>query len=154
MSFSFKLTPLVMLLALAGCATKPTAEQARADSEAHARKVIIDKVDMAVQAQRELAVATQEGKQMVLRRQAALTADEVDIDYIGKPQPLLESLAHRYGYKYMETGKRAELKTINMRVVKRPVIEVLRDIGHQIDSGADVVLDKDAKIVRVVYKKG
>jgi hypothetical protein len=27
-------------------------------------------------------------------------------------------------------------------------------VGYQIDSGADVVLDKDAKIIRLIYKKG
>lgn len=154
MKLSFTLSPLLLALTLAACATKPTPAQLAAESEAQARQIIVGKVDAAVQAQRELAEATQEGQQMMLRKQATLTADEVDIDYIGKPQPLLESLAHRYGYKYIETGKRLELKTINLRVVKRPVLEVLRDIGYQIDHGADLVLDKDAKIVRVVYKKG
>jgi len=107
-----------------------------------------------VQAQRDLAATTAEGQQQILRRQAALDADEVDIDYLGKPQPLLEAVAYRYGYKYVETGKRGDLKTVNIRVAKRPVVEVLRDVGYQIDSGADVVLDKDAKIIRLIYKKG
>lgn len=153
MKLSTAVAPLMLALALAGCATKPTSE-VTPDSEAYARQIILEKVDAAVQAQRDLAATTAEGQQQILRRQAALDADEVDIDYLGKPQPLLEAVAYRYGYKYVETGKRGDLKTVNIRVTKRPVVEVLRDVGYQIDSGADVVLDKDAKIIRLIYKKG
>jgi defect-in-organelle-trafficking protein DotD len=142
-----------VVVLLTGCAATP-AVVVTPDSEAHARQIVVEKVDAAVQALRELAATTQEGREMVLRKQAALDSDEVDIDYAGKPQPLLESIAHRYGYKYIETGKRTELKTINLRVSRARVIEVLRDVGLQIDSGADVVLDKDTKVVRLIYKKG
>jgi defect-in-organelle-trafficking protein DotD len=145
--------PLMLALFLVGCAIKPPAE-VTPDSEAYARQLILERVDAAVLAQRELAASTVEGRQQVLRRQAALDVDEVDIDYLGKPQPLLEAVAFRYGYRYVETGKRDDLKTINIRVTKRPVVEVLRDVGYQIDAGADVVLDKDAKILRLIYKKG
>jgi len=151
---SLKLLPLLLALSLAACSTTKDQAQLDADSEAYARTVLIEKVDSAVQAQRELAVATQEGQALLLRKQAAFDNDQVDLDYIGKPQPLLESLAYRYGYKYVETGRRAELKTVNLRVARKPALEVVRDISHQIDGGADVVLDKDAKIVRLVYKKG
>jgi len=140
--------------ALVGCVAQPTQDAMSADSQAYAHKVIVEKVDAAVQALRELAAATQEGKDMVLRKQATLDDDEVDIDYTGKPQPMLESLAYRYGYKYIETGKHTELRTISLRAKHARVIEVLRDVGLQIDSGADVVLDKDAKVVRLIYKKG
>lgn len=142
----------VAVAMLAGCAAKPPV-MVTEDSEAHARQIVVEKVDAAVQALRELAATSQEGKEMVLRKQAALDNDEVDIDYAGKPQPLIESIAHRYGYKYIETGKRTELKTINLRVTRAHVIEVLRDVGLQIDSGADLVLDKDAKVIRLIYKR-
>lgn len=137
---------------LAGCAAQPPVV-VTADSEAHARQIVVEKVDAAVQALRELAATSQEGRDMVLRKQAALDSDEVDIDYSGKPQPLIESIAHRYGYKYIETGKRTDLRAINVRVTRAHVIEVLRDVGLQIDSGADLVLDKDAKVIRLIYKR-
>lgn len=149
----FRFTPVVVLV-LAACATKPLPVDNGPDSEAYARKVIIEKVDAVVQAQRDLAAATAEGKQMVARRQANLDGDEVDIDYIGKPQQLLEAIAYRYGYRYAEAGKRAELRTVNLRVQKERVLEVLRDVSLQIDGVADVVVDKDAKIIRLVYTKG
>ena len=136
--------------ALTGCAAQPA--PAGPDTEAFARQVLVDKVDAAVQAQRELAAATSEGRQMLLRKQAALDEDEVDIDYVGRPQPLLESIAMRYGYRYVETGKRQDLKVINVRVQRQPVLEVLKNLGNQIDRSADVVLEKDTKILRLVYK--
>jgi defect-in-organelle-trafficking protein DotD len=123
------------------------------DSEAYARQVIVGKVDAAVQAQRDLAAATQEGQALLMRKQAALEVDEVDIDYIGEPQPLLEALAYRYGYKYVETGKHTDLATVNLRVQKQRVPEVLRDVGYQISVGADLMLDETAKILRLTYKK-
>jgi defect in organelle trafficking protein DotD len=147
------IAPLMLALMMSGCALQPD-KQVTPDSEAYARQLILERVDAAVQAQRELAASTVEGRQQVLRRQAALDADEVDIDYLGKPQPLLEAVAYRYGYRYVETGKRDDLKTINIRVTKRLIVDVLRDVGYQIDAGADVVLDKDAKILRLIYKKG
>lgn len=141
-------------IVVSGCATQQPSSEASPDSQAYARKLIVEKVDSAVQSLRALAATTQEGKEMVARKQAALDEDEVDIDYAGKPQPLLESMAYRYGYKYVETGKRAELRTINLRVERTRVVEVLRDVGLQIDKGADLVLDKDAKVIRLIYKKG
>jgi defect-in-organelle-trafficking protein DotD len=152
MTRSIKLSPVLLALLLSACAATKDQAQTDADNEAYARTVLIEKVDSAVRARRELAVATQEGQLLVARKQAAFDSDEVDIDYIGKPQPLLESLAYRYGYKYVETGKHGELATINLRVARKPALEVVRDISLQIDGGADVVLDKDAKIFRLVYK--
>lgn len=146
---------VVLLGALAtGCASVSQQEKDAADTEARARQIIIDRVGSAVTAQRELAAVTAEEKSMILRRQASIDVDEVDIDYLGKPQPLLEAISVRYGYRYVETGKRSDLLNINIRAFKQPVTEVLRDVGYQIDSGADVVLDKDAKIIRLIYKKG
>jgi defect-in-organelle-trafficking protein DotD len=152
MKLSRGVSLLVLAAAAAGCASTP-APPMTPDSEAYARQVIVGKVDAAVQAQRDLAAATQEGQALLMRKQAALEVDEVDIDYIGEPQPLLEALAYRYGYKYVETGKHTELATVNLRVQKQRVPEVLRDVGYQISVGADLMLDESAKILRLTYKK-
>ncbi len=140
------------VLMMAGCAVQKPAPDAGPDSEAYARKLIVSKVDAAVQAQQQLAAVTEEGRAAVARKQGALDTDTVDLDYVGKPQPLLESIAYRYGYRYVEAGKRADLAFVNVKVSRQPVQELLRNISYQIDGGADVVLDKDAKIIRLVYK--
>jgi len=135
--------------ALAGCASTPSVQ----DTETIAiSRLIAEKVAVAAEAQREYVALVNENKAALSRKQAAIEKDEVDIDYIGKPQELLQTLAHRYGYRYIESGKRTDLRIINVRVQKTPPIEVLRNIGYQIDPSADVVLDKRAKTIRLIYK--
>ena len=147
-----KILYVSIAILLGGCAAQRPVADSGPDSEAFARKLIVAKVDAAVQAQQELAAVTEEGRATTARKQVALETDTVDLDYVGKPQPLLESIAYRYGYRYVEAGKRADLAFVNVRVARQPVQELLRNISYQIDAGADVVLDKDAKIIRLVYK--
>lgn len=137
-------------VALAGCATSPV--PTTQDTEAFASRLIADKVAVAADAQREYVALVNEDKSVLSRKQAAMETDEVDVDYIGKPQELLQTFAYRYGYRYIESGKRVDLRTINVRVQKTPPIEVLRNIGYQVDAAADVVLDKNAKTLRLIYK--
>jgi defect in organelle trafficking protein DotD len=143
----------LIAVALSGCAVPKQPDGP--DTEAQARRVILERVDSAVAAQRELAAAQSEAKATASRRQAALEADEVDIDYQGRVQPLLEALAVRYGYKFVEAGRRGgqDLPMVNIRCTKKGVIPVLEDLGLQIDKEAQIVLDKDIKAIRLVYKQ-
>lgn len=150
--FSIWVGILIAGMTCTACTALPKRDVS-SDSEGYANRIIAEKVDVAATAQREFAAAVQEDKEMAVRKQAALETDEVDVDYIGKPQQLLETLAYRYGYKYIETGKRIELKTINIRVKKTAPLEVVRNIGHQIGQPAEVVLDKSTKTLRLIYKK-
>jgi defect-in-organelle-trafficking protein DotD len=144
---------LVMSLAaaaLVGCATSPV--PTGKDTEAFASRLIADKVAAAADAQREYIALGNEYKSVLFRKQAAIETDEVDVDYIGKPQELLQTFAYRYGYRYIESGKRIDLNTINVRMQKAPPIEVLRNISVQLSAVANIVLDKDAKTLRLIYK--
>ncbi len=136
--------------ALAGCATSPA--PTTKDTEAFASRLIADKVAVAADAQREYVALAKEDKLVLYRKQAALESDEVDVDYIGKPQELLQTFAYRYGYRYIESGKRVDLRTINVRVQQTPPVEVLRNIGYQLEPEAEVVLDKNTKTLRLIYK--
>lgn len=141
---------LILLLGLTGCATTP--EPVEEDTEAFASKVISEKVGVAATAQRDYVALVNDDQEVKLKKQAAMASDLVNIDYIGKPQELLQTIAVRYGYRYIESGKWADLRTINIRVQKTSPIEVLRNIGYQIDAYADVVLEKNTKIIRLTYK--
>ncbi|MDB6014784.1 MAG: putative lipoprotein [Gammaproteobacteria bacterium] len=152
MKFPIKVPLLALLVSISACASRPPTPVA-ADSQVYARRIITEKVDEAVQAQRELAAATKEGQAALVRKQAALTVDEVDVDYIGQPQPLLEAIAYRYGYRYVESGKRTELATVNLRVRKERVPDLLQDLARQIAGGADVVVDHNTKVLRLLYKR-
>lgn len=146
-------THIVLLLvvgSLFGCASTPVPVEE--DTEAFASKVIADKVGVAADAQRDYAALVNEDRAVMLKKQAAFDADLIDVDYIGKPQELLQTLAHRYGYKYVESGKRNDLRTVNIRVRRTSPVEVMKNVGYQIDSMADVVLEKNAKVLRLNYK--
>lgn len=145
------ITALVMTGLLAGCAT--TAQPTTEDTEAFASRIIADKVALAVSSQHNYVAALNADRAKAASRQAAIDTDQVDIDFIGKPQELLQTLATRYGYRYVEIGKRVDLKPVNVWVRKATPVNVLRDVGVQIDQGADVVLDKSTGTVRLVYKQ-
>jgi len=141
---------VTVVATLAGCATQM--QPSTNDTEAFATRMIADKVAIAAEAQREYVALVREDMTVIDRKQTSIETDEVDVDYIGKPQELLQTFAYRYGYKYVETGKRMALRTINIKVLKVAPIEVLRNVGHQVDNSADVVLDKGAKTLRLIYK--
>jgi len=135
---------------LSGCASTNTHPE---PAEAPLEKLISEKLVISAKAQSDYSALITENTRTLTRRQQDLDVGEpVDVDFIGKPQELLMTFAYRYGYRYIETGKRAELHIINVRVVNQPPQEVLRSIGQQVDNGADVELDRPAKIVRLIYK--
>ena len=153
MEFTTKSTRglLVTVLLLGGCAST-TSKPTDTDTQAFADRLIADKVALAAKAQQDYVALVNEDKLIIQKKQSSLETDEIDVDYIGKPQELLQMFAHRYGYRYIETGSRVDLRTINVRVAKAPPIEVLRNIGYQIDASANVELDKNSKTLRLIYK--
>ena len=114
--------------------------------------LIAEKVAVASDAQRDYAALLAERQSALMRKQLTLETDQVDVDYVGKPQELLRTFAARYGYRYVESGKRTTLRTINIRVEKLSPLEVLRNIGYQTDVTADIMLDQKDKILRLIYK--
>lgn len=122
------------------------------DTEAFASKVIAEKVSVAADAQQRYVALVAEDKSLQGKKQASLDTDQVNVDYIGKPQELIQTFAYRYGYRYIEEGRPNDLRIVNVRVSNWAPIEVLRNVGRQIDNGADLELDKNAKVIRLVYK--
>ena len=84
--------------------------------------------------------------------QEMLEHDQINVDYIGMPQELLQTIAYRYGYRYVEVGQRTQLRAINLKVVDMSPTDVLRSIGQQIDRQADVVLSYPTRTIRLTYK--
>ena len=52
----------------------------------------------------------------------------------------------------MEIGKKRDLRIINVRMKSTNPEEVMRSIAHQIEYAGDVVLDKNTRVIRLVYK--
>lgn len=150
-----KLKKLALLCAssvivLSGCTTPhpPVGK----DSVSFAERILADKAVVAAESQAKYAALVAEDKEIVLRKQNSIETDEVDIDFIGSPHELLQTFAYRYGYRYVETGPRRQLRNINIKIVKSSPTEVLRQIGNQITYAGDIVLDKQTKTVRLIFK--
>ncbi len=148
-----KRAPLLLacLVFLAGCATTSSHDQ-DVTHEVYANRLLADKMAVAADAQRDYAALVAEGQARVERKQEMLQLDLIDVDYIGMPQELLQTIAYRYGYRYVEVGHRAQLRAINVKVKNVSPTDVLRTIGQQIDRQADVVLSLPSRTIRLTYK--
>lgn len=141
---------LVSLL-LAGCATTASHPLPPVSGPEYVSNLMASEVTQAVQAQQAFEQVLAENGRTLSLKQKAIDTDQVDIDYIGKPQDILQTVAYRYGYGYVETGKRQDLRIVNVRLNKVSPINVLRSISYQISYGAKVILDKKTKELRLVY---
>lgn len=139
------------IVLLGGCATVDKHPPLPTSGSQYISNVMADDVTQAVQAQQAFEEVLAENARTLSLKQKAIDTDQVDIDYIGTPQELLQTMAYRYGYRYVETGKREDLRVINVRVKKTSPVNVLRSIAYQIAYGAKVVLDKRTKELRLVY---
>lgn len=145
------LTVMVLAAINSGCATHRQST-ATPDTEAFASRVIAEKVSVAASAHQRYVALVAEDQSRLASKQATLESDFIDVDYIGKPQDLVQAIASRYGYRYYEEGRTSLLRVINIRVTKAMPIEVLQNVGRQIDAGADVELDKTSKTIKLIYK--
>lgn len=143
-------TCILIGVSLVGCATTQ-----KVDAPPFSNKAI-EKIEqntrIAAKAQERLAQIQAENRKIANMRYEQMAEDHLDIDYIGLPEPLLQALANRYGLKYKVLGKERDLRTVNIRSENVSPIELLRNIGNQIDYGSDVVLDNDKKTLELIYK--
>jgi defect in organelle trafficking protein DotD len=139
------------IILLTGCKTEASHPTPPTSGPEYISSLMADEVTQAVQAQQSFEQVLAENARTLTLKQKAIDTDQVDIDYIGKPQDILQTIAYRYGYGYAETGKREDLRIINVRLNKTSPVDILRSISYQISYGAKVVLDKKAKELRLVY---
>lgn len=138
---------LTLALMLGGCAAN-----APRGEEDFASRLIAEKAAIAAGAQRDYAALLAEDYSTVTRRQATFDTDTIDVDYIGNPRELVQSIASRYGYAFSETGRTIEMRPVNIRMKGATPDSVLRNIGNQVNAAADIVLNRTSKSVAIEYK--
>lgn len=144
----------VLTGALVGCAT--TQPQPQVTTEEQQVGSVLAKISestvLAVNAQRELSMtADAKVARESLLRQRLLT-DVVDYDFYGDVEDILRDISMRYAYDFSIYGKRPpERMNVNVFVKKKPVIEVLKQIGYQSTNILDVKLTKTA--IELHYKQ-
>ncbi len=139
---------------LASCAsTKIKKSELKENSNEFIEALMVQKSSEAVDAQQSYAMIVAENRDQKNQKQNLFDNELVDIvDFIGKPNVLLKALSNRYGYEFNEVGTNKILPTITVDIKKQSPLEVLKMIGYQIDKVADLVLDKDARVIRLVYR--
>ena len=152
MRLKIALMPCALVALLAGCAFGGGQATDGISHEVYANRLLADKMAVAADAQRDYAALVAEGRSRVERKQEMLQQDLINVDYIGMPQELLQTIAYRYGYRYVEVGQRTQLRAINLKTTNAAPVDVLRSIGQQIDQQADVVLSLPTRTIRLMYK--
>lgn len=148
-------------LGLTACASNKPKEETKPyqtlnpNSPEYLQAVIIQKASEATEAQNAYVTLVAEQQKSKEEQQIAFDTESIEIqDFIGKPQTLLKALAQRYGYEYKEIGQPRNLPTLNLDLKNDMPIDVLTQVSYQINQMADIIVDKDQKAIRLVYKQG
>lgn len=76
----------------------------------------------------------------------------VTIDWVGPVENIARTLAERASYSFMAIGDQPPAPVIvTVRARKKPIIDVLRDIGLQITNRGKILVDGRQKVVEVQY---
>ena len=76
----------------------------------------------------------------------------ISVSWVGPVEPIAEKLADRAGYEFNTLGDRPPVPVIvTVDAVNKPLIDILRDIGLQVGSRADVIVDAKRQVVEVSY---
>lgn len=84
-------------------------------------------------------------------RQRSFDNDKIMIDYIGKPNAVLNSIAIRYGFRYIEVGEAISLPTINFTKYWTTPSDAIIDIDAKLGNSASLAVDKDQKVITLIY---
>lgn len=139
--------PILAVTLLAACSSSRTSSDVSL-----AEAVIAQKISVAAAAQQDYLAILNEDSRIKNVRRDDFDNELIDVDYIGKPLPMLNAMANRYGFSLIEIGKRRDLRIINIRMKSVAPIEMLRNVSNQINYAADIILDKNSGTLRIIYK--
>ena len=76
----------------------------------------------------------------------------VSVEWVGPIEPLTQKLAQRAGYRFQVNGSApAAPVVVHVAAKQKSVVEVLRDVGLQAGTRADIAVDVDQKVVELNY---
>ncbi len=113
--------------------------------------IISQESQEALNAQKRLVAFRQADNKKLAINSRQIESDELLVDYIGKPQPLISSIAIEYGYRFVEVGVRQELPTVNFTNLYITPEMTLVDLSAKISPMASIAINKDDKIITLVY---
>ncbi|MDK2123867.1 DotD/TraH family lipoprotein [Parachitinimonas caeni] len=149
---SRRLALMLVTALLTACAHEPVVSKPPPDLDV--TRLINDKAQLAVDAQRELTAAAYARLEQDAKAAERLSTDRISLDFVGELETMLTSLANKYSYELVVLGKRPPQQVlVNVYVKDRSVIDILKNVGLQVDAMADVRLDRSARRIELIYKE-
>jgi defect-in-organelle-trafficking protein DotD len=136
-----RLSALFAALVVSGCSTPPAKNPAAADAERSARRQDLD-----------ARLSDTEARVAALKRSTSTAANrpvggvrvnpdnKVTVSWSGEAAPLVTQLARAKGLEPKITGKPIMPIPVSIDVTDADVVDVLRDIGAQLGSRADLIM--------------
>lgn len=76
----------------------------------------------------------------------------ITINWVGPVESITKTVSNRASYRFVTLGKgSATPAIINLDVENKPIIDVLRAIGLQLGTAADIIVDANARTVELRY---
>ncbi len=76
----------------------------------------------------------------------------ITVDWVGSAEPLVRQLADRASYQFKMSGQPPAVPmVVTLRVRNEPLIEVLRNLGLQLDNRATLQVDPSTQTIELVY---
>ncbi|MBO6224487.1 MAG: hypothetical protein J6N72_03390 [Psychrobacter sp.] len=113
--------------------------------------IISQESQEALNAQKRLVAYREAENQRLALNARLIETDQVLVDYVGKPQPLISSIAIQYGYRFVENGVRTDLPTVNFTNLYQTPEQTLIDLSAKIIPMASIAINKQDKIITLVY---
>ena len=138
-------------LVMSGCASTDIQTQGGYPASTSILEIISQESQEAMRATQNLTKFRQQKIATLDYRNRSFEEDKIMLDYIGKPDAVLSSLAIRYGYRFLVVGVRQELPTVNFTQYWTTPEQAVIDIDGQLGDSAQLSLDKQQKIISLIY---
>lgn len=135
---------------MTGCQTAPQTQGVYPASTT-VLEIISQESQEAMRATQKLTKYRQQYNETLDYRQRNFETDQILLDYIGKPQSVINSIAVRYGYRFVEVGVKQDLPTMNFTRYETTPEQALVDIDAQLGTSAKLSLDKHQKLITLIY---
>lgn len=148
------ITTISIAAVTSGCASSYSGKNVSSalPNTPNALEIISQESQKALNAQKMLVAYREQYSNTLDYRRKNFSDDKVKVDYIGKPQPLLSSLAIRYGYRFIEYGVERELPTVNFTDYWSTPENIIVNLGAQLGDNAGISVDKQQKVITLVYQ--
>lgn len=146
----------LVALSLAACAPVQKVDQQLVAEPDPIGLRLASAVDRASAALQTLASVEQARNPGVAIQQAPYAPQElrrtVSVEWVGPIEPLARQLADRAGYSFRTNGDVPPVPVIiSVNAKQKSVVEVLRDVGLQAGTRADIAVDPSQKLVELNY---